>query len=778
MAGLLGDLTVRFRADLSNLSAGVSRARTELSSLSSAAQHSSSGLLSGFKSAGSGLLDFGSKVGMTVFGLKNLAQGAVGLGQALLAPNASMEQTTVAFETLLGKGKATQEFLGQLEAFAAATPFEFPELATNAQHMLAFGFTAKEVIPTLTDIGDAMSAMGKSTAEIDQVVTVFGQMKAAGRVNAQDMMQLTSQGIPAWKMLAEAMHLTIPEVRDLSEKGLLPADQSIKALTSGMHKMFGGGMAEQAETFNGRLSTLSDKAGAALRAFTGPLFDQAKAGLKTLGDLVSSKQFQDFARMMGEKVGGALSTLTTFIVTQLVPGFQRLIAIGSSVVQFFRDNEAALTALKVVGIAVAGAVFAVMIAGFIAWAVAAGAAAIATLAATWPILAIGAAIALLIAGIILLVQNWGAITAFLQGVWTGFVAWFQATLAAIGAFFVGIWQGIATFFTGIWNGIVSGLQAAWNFIVVIVQQGAQMLLMLVLGPIIAIANLFIWLYNHNTYFKALVDAIISFFQGAFAWLTGAWNGFVGWLTGLWNGLVGRASALWNAISSAITGAINAVVGWLRGAWSGAIGWLSGVWNSLVGMAQGIWNAITGVFRNAWNGISGALSSIGSGIVGWISGLANQAFQWGKDLIQGFINGIINMVGAVGQAAANVASAAAAKLGFHSPAKEGPGRDADVWGPNLVKMFASGMETMIPQVRLAVGEVASVLLPLSPSSAPSAPLPRGTTLQAASLAVTSSLARGQGQGGTLVLNIDGREWARAMYAQMPTEIRLRTGVRSA
>ncbi|HEX2614000.1 MAG TPA: tape measure protein [Nitrososphaera sp.] len=279
------------------------------------------GLLGGLKSAAGGLLDFGAKLGQTVIGFRGLVDGAISVAQALLMPNASMEQTTVGFETMLGKGKATQAFLEKLKDFAAATPFEFPELAEDAQHMLAFGFSAKEVIPTLTNIGDAMGAMGKSNADIERVVTVFGQMKAAGKVNAQDMMQLTSQGIPAWRFLADAMHLSVAQVRDLSEKGLLPANEAIKNLQAGMHKMFGGGMAAESRTFLGLWSTIKDNAEAAWRSFTGPLFEQAKTGISQLGNMLSGKQFQEFATMMGERVGGALKQVEVFVRGNIIPAF-------------------------------------------------------------------------------------------------------------------------------------------------------------------------------------------------------------------------------------------------------------------------------------------------------------------------------------------------------------------------------------------------------------------------------------------------------------------------
>lgn len=283
-----------------------------------------SGFVSGIGSMASGMMNFVSQAGITIFSFQQLGQTAMSFANALLQPNASMEQTTVAFETLLGSGKKTQDFLQQMKDFAAATPFTFPEVATAAQHMLAFGFASKDVIPYLTNIGDAMGSMGKGSANIDHIVTVFGQMHAAGKLNAGDMMQIVSEGIPAWKFLADAMGKTVPEVQKLSSQGLIPADAAIKAVSEGMHNMFGGGMAAQANTFNGLLSTFQDNIGAAMRAFTGPLFDLAKQGLIQLGNLVSGKQFQDFATVMGQQVGNALNAVVTFITSNVVPAFQAL----------------------------------------------------------------------------------------------------------------------------------------------------------------------------------------------------------------------------------------------------------------------------------------------------------------------------------------------------------------------------------------------------------------------------------------------------------------------
>jgi len=521
----LAEMMVEYDADISRLAAGVDQAINKTRELPNAAAGASGEFGVHVESMAGKLLSFGSQLGMTVFGLKAVAQGAIGLGQALIGPNASMEQTTVGFETLLGKGQKTQAFLKQLQQFAAVTPFEFPELATDAEHMLAFGFSAKEAIPDLTAIGDAMSAMGKSTVEIDQVVTVFGQMKAAGKVNAGDMLQLTSQGIPAWKMLADAMHLSVSEVQNLSQKGLLPADQSIKFLTKGMEKMFGGGMAAQATTFNGLFSTLQDNVGAAMRAFTGPLFVAAKDGLTKLGNLVSSKAFQDFATQMGTKVGVALGQIGTILQTYVIPAFAKLIEIGQNVVKFFQQNEIAMDGLKAVLVGVGVVISILLVSAFIAWATAAWAAAAATIAATWPILLIGAIVAAVVFGIIQAVKHWADITKWFSDLWRTVSGWIGDRFSWLGGVAHTVTSAIGSFFSGLGDRIQ------------------------------------LWLYAWRLAFSlagAAFSQFGSFIHGIVSGIGDAFSGLGSLVHGVWDGIVGAIRSAINFIIGLINGFIGGI----------------------------------------------------------------------------------------------------------------------------------------------------------------------------------------------------------------------------
>ena len=176
---------------------------------------------------GSKALDFGGDLAAGM-GLAAAAMGAVGLAAIKMAAN--MEQNRIAFTTMLGSAQAAESFLSSLAAFAEKTPFEFTGLVDSSKRLLACGYTAQEVIPMLTGIGDAVAAMGGSAEVLDRVTLAFGQMKAKGFVSGEEMRQLAEAGIPAWQFLAYVIGKDIPTTMKLAEDKALNAE----AATAGM----------------------------------------------------------------------------------------------------------------------------------------------------------------------------------------------------------------------------------------------------------------------------------------------------------------------------------------------------------------------------------------------------------------------------------------------------------------------------------------------------------------------------------------------------------------
>lgn len=193
------------------------------------------------------------------------ALAITGIGAAIAAAGAkaiqaagNLQNVQTAFTNMLGSAEKASAFTKQLQSFAAATPFEFNQVTAAAQKFLAFGFTAEQVIPTLTAVGDAAAGVGLGAEGINRVTLALGQIAAKSKVQSDEMLQLTEAGIPAWQMLADKIGVSVPEAMDMVTKGMVDAQTGISALVTGMSQKFGGMMEQQSQTIQGTWSTMMD----------------------------------------------------------------------------------------------------------------------------------------------------------------------------------------------------------------------------------------------------------------------------------------------------------------------------------------------------------------------------------------------------------------------------------------------------------------------------------------------------------------------------------------
>ena len=207
-------------------------------------------------SAGSKLADVGGRLtaGITA----PLVGATAAVGTFALSTASAAETTEISFTTMLGSEEAALSMMEELADFAAHTPFELSGLQTATRQLLAYGFTAEDVIPMLTAVGDATAALGTGQAGIESVTRALGQMQTRGKVSSEEMLQLTEQGIPAWEYLARAIGTDTAGAMQAVTDGAVSASQGIQAIVSGMENDFGGMMEEQSKTVEGLFSNLSD----------------------------------------------------------------------------------------------------------------------------------------------------------------------------------------------------------------------------------------------------------------------------------------------------------------------------------------------------------------------------------------------------------------------------------------------------------------------------------------------------------------------------------------
>ena len=170
-----------------------------------------------------------------------LGLGAGGLGGIIIPIGLADDMTNaqIAFETMFKSAEKARDFMAQVMKFAEKTPFGVRDVVEQAKGLLVRGFDANEIIPMLERIGNVAAAMGGGSETIERIVYALGQMRALGRVSAEDMNQLTDANIDAWRYIAQGMGLSVAQVRKLSEQGLIPADQAIQHILKGMEQFDG-----------------------------------------------------------------------------------------------------------------------------------------------------------------------------------------------------------------------------------------------------------------------------------------------------------------------------------------------------------------------------------------------------------------------------------------------------------------------------------------------------------------------------------------------------------
>lgn len=92
------------------------------------------------------------------------------------------------------------------------------------------------------------------------------------------------------------------------------------------------------------------------------------------------------------------------------------------------------------------------------------------------------------------------------------------------------------------------------------------------------------------------------------------------------------------------------------------------------------------------------------IWGKIKELPGKALEWGKDMVQGFINGIKNMLDSIGDAVKGIADKIKSFLHFSRP-DEGPLREYETWMPDMVDGLSKTLERSAPGLYKATRSLA-------------------------------------------------------------------------
>jgi tape measure domain-containing protein len=144
-----------------------------------------------------------------------------------------------------------------LQQLGAVTPFTSTELIDAAKRLNAFGVEGDKVVETTRRLADVSGATG---AELQGLVTAYGQVQAKGRLQGEELLQFQERGIALQGELRKMYGMTGDEFQKALAKGRISAEAvevAVKRLTDAGGKYANGAIA-QSETLQGKFSTLTD----------------------------------------------------------------------------------------------------------------------------------------------------------------------------------------------------------------------------------------------------------------------------------------------------------------------------------------------------------------------------------------------------------------------------------------------------------------------------------------------------------------------------------------
>lgn len=492
---------------------------------------------------------------------------------------------------------ATDKFKKTLE-FAGLDGSKIAELSKSTRQY------ADETVYSLTDIQSITAQLASNGVEgYDSLAMSLGNLNAIAGGNADTfgrvgmvVTQTAGAGkltTENWNQLAEA----IPGASGKLQEALLQAG----AYTGNFRDAMAAGEIT-AEEFNDAIQLVG----------TDPIAVEA------------AKSTETFEGSLGNLQASLVGVISD-ILTKLKPAFTEIVNTLANVVSWIGENADWLGPLAMgIGIAVAA---------IAAWTAVQWLLNVALTAN--PIGLIVVAIGLLIGAIILLVQNWDTVVAWLTEVWQGFVDWIVSVIDGFVAWWNEIWAAVGSFFSDVWDNLVNWVR--------------DLVLGWIMWQIEILVGFLSW---WNGLWASVGQFFTDIWNGFVNWVQGLVQGYVSFMFGIFAGFLSWWNGLWSSVGSFFTNLWNNLVNWVKSipqaiinVFAGAGQWLFDAGKNIV---QGLWNGL----KNIWNSVSSWFQDTIGGMVDTVKGIFGIAspskvfFGFGLDIGQGLINGLAAMEPAV------------------------------------------------------------------------------------------------------------------------------------
>jgi tape measure domain-containing protein len=262
------------------------------------------------------------------------AAATTAFGAGALKAGMELERLQIQFGIITGSAKEAAKMLDVLRQMSQTSVFDFKVLAEAAamlgSQIRAVGGDVQQVIPFLQRIQALAVAFGQTTPEaLEGIVRAFSQIIAKGRVQMEELMQLSERMIPAQQLLAKGLGLTADQLAKIGEQGI-PAAKAINAIFAEAERQGILKRASEIQTFAAAFSTLRQTVWEAMgriglaigQAVQGPMWEL----IKRLQELMQSEAFKVFAQRIAEAAANGVRFLTNLVnkIRELMETFRQL----------------------------------------------------------------------------------------------------------------------------------------------------------------------------------------------------------------------------------------------------------------------------------------------------------------------------------------------------------------------------------------------------------------------------------------------------------------------
>lgn len=243
------------------------------------------------------------KKGLKVAGLASLGVsvgGAISAGLYKgLGRLTAIEQAQAKLKGLGHSAQSVSTIMDNALASVKGTAFGLEEAASVAASSVAAGIKpGKDLEKTLKLVADASTIAGR---DMGSMGLIFNKVIAQGKVQGDELMQLSEAGIPALALLSKQMGKTTTEVSGMIKKGQIDAKTFMDAIGKGMP----GAALAAGQTTQGAFKNMGAAAGRLGATLAGPFYHQARdafSGMTTLLDSLDAsaqpvmKRFEGYIR--------------------------------------------------------------------------------------------------------------------------------------------------------------------------------------------------------------------------------------------------------------------------------------------------------------------------------------------------------------------------------------------------------------------------------------------------------------------------------------------------